>query len=489
VAFHFEEGRAYEPSVRHLLLAAENAAARFAYRDSIQLLQHALELVPKVASDSSAELELEILELIGDSHYALGAMSDSAKAYEAGASRAAEKGLKSAQVRALSCLVRPYGLIDPDRGLAVMAEAEQASRVLGDPLLLARTQMLAAGVRLLYNNWRKEDAQLCVSSYRTLVELNDSETPPYHNMIYAHVQALQGNYQEAFEIFETGIPKVGADTSLMAYFFALSGKTVALLRLGRFGELWQLVQAAKQTAEKNGNQPWMFNFRKAWLRTLAFDFDGARRLCDTIMSPDAEYPTAQPKAIAGVAAGYAELHRGQYDNAIKYFRQVEDPEMTPKFFLHWFWRMSAQLGLSNVWLSAGDLAKASGAADVFLESALSTEDPHVQTLAWEIKTRVEIAQQEWDAAANHLREALSIVERFEVPVAAWQVHSTAWDFYRHAKDEAAAERNRAFAETHILAIADSFTRDDPLRRSFLSAPPIRRVLDKTLTPMLAHGLV
>ena len=81
------------------------------------------------------------------------------------------------------------------------------------------------------------------------------------------------------------------------------------------------------------------------------------------------------------------------------------------------------------------------------------------------------------------------MERFEVPVAAWQVHSTAWDFYWHAKNDAVAERNRAVAEAHILAIADSFTRDDPLRRSFLSAPPVRRVLDKTLAPMLAHGLV
>jgi DNA-binding winged helix-turn-helix (wHTH) protein/tetratricopeptide (TPR) repeat protein len=490
VAFHFEEGRDYEPAIRYLLVAAESAASRFAYRDSIQVLQHAMELIPKISSSEvGAELELQILELIGDAYYALGSMSDSAKAYEEQASRAAQKGLKATQVRALSCLVRPYGLIDPDQGLAAMAEAEQVSRALGDPVLLARTQMLAAGIRLLYDTWRKEDAQLYISAHRALVSLNDSGTPPYHNMIYGHVQVLQGNYQEAFEIFEAGIPKVGTTTSLIAYFFGLSGKTVALLRLGRFGELWQLLQAGKRLAEKNGSEPWLFHFREAWLRTLAFDFDGARRLCDFIMRPDAEYPTEQPRAIAGVAAGYAELHCGHYDDAIEYFRRVRDPEITPKFFLHWFWRMTAQLGLSNVWLSSGNLAKASDEADAFLESALSTEDPHVQALAWEMKTRIAIAEQAWDAATNHLREALSLVERFEIPVAAWQVHSTAWDFYRHAKNEAAAERNRSLAERHILAISNSFTSDDPLRRSFLSAPPVRRVLDKAPVPALAHGVV
>jgi DNA-binding winged helix-turn-helix (wHTH) protein/tetratricopeptide (TPR) repeat protein len=487
VAFHFEEGRDYEPAVRHLLFAAENATSRFAYRDSIQILQQGVKLVPKVPSDVGAELELQILELIGDAHYVLGAMSDSAKAYEVEASRAAQTGLRSAQVRALSGLVRPYGLIDPDRGLTAIAEAEQVSRALGDALLLARTQMLAAGIRLLYNAWRREDAQLCVSAHRALVDLNDTATPVYHNMIYAHVLVLQGNYQEAFEIFETGIPKLGSTTGLMAYFFALSGKTIAFLRLGRFGELSQLLQEGKQMAEKNGNEPWLFNFREAWLRTLVFDFDGARRLCDLIMRPDAEYPTGQPKTIARVAAGYAELDRGRYDSATEYFRQVRDPATTPKFFLHWFWRMTAQLGLSNVWLASGHLAKAHDEADAFLESTLSTADPHVQALAWEMKTRIAIAEGEWKAAADHLREALSIVERFVVPVAAWQVHATAWDFYRHAKNDAAAESNRASAEAHILAIANSFIGDDPLRRSFLSAPSARRVLDKAPTTALAQG--
>ena len=82
---------------------------------------------------------------------------------------------------------------------------------------------------------------------------------------------------------------------------------------------------------------------------------------------------------------------------------------------------------------------------------------------------------------------LGFTSMFVVPVAAWQVHATGWDLYRHAKNEAAAESNRALAETHILAIANSFMSDDPLRRSFLSASPVRRVLDKAPTTALAQG--
>src|SRR5262245_52778855 len=99
--------------------------------------------------------------------------------------------------------------------------------------------------------------------------------------------------------------------------------------------------------------------------------------------------------------------------------------------------MTAQLGLSKVWLASGNREKARSEADAFLASALSTADPHVQVLAWEMQTRIAIAEQAWEAAANHLRAALSIVDRCEVPVAAWQVHATAWDVYRQAQHAAA----------------------------------------------------
>src|SRR5260370_34086081 len=85
-------------------------------------------------------------------------------------------------------------------------------------------------------------------------------------------------------------------------------------------------------------------------------------------------------------------------------------------------------------------------------------------------------------AADHLLEALSIVESFAVPVAAWQVHATAWDLYRHAKNDVAAQRNPPSAEAHILVTATSFPSDDPLRRSYLSAPPVRLVRDHAQPP-------
>src|SRR5215467_4033560 len=44
LASHFEGGHDYEQAIRYLILASENAAGRFAYRDSLDILRHALEL-------------------------------------------------------------------------------------------------------------------------------------------------------------------------------------------------------------------------------------------------------------------------------------------------------------------------------------------------------------------------------------------------------------------------------------------------------------
>jgi tetratricopeptide (TPR) repeat protein len=410
LAVHFEEGRDYEQAITYLKLAAEIAARRFAYRDSIDLLQHALELASKLAHRAGAERQIRILEFIGDAHYAQGAMEESAKAYSAGVARATEVNLKAARVGALANLMQPFGLIDADRGLAALQEAEELSRNVDDPTLVARTQMLAASCRLLYATWRKEDADLCASAHQNLSALGDSSTPSYHRVMYAYVRALQGSCKEALEIADTFNPTEGKTTSLSAYLAALGARTVALLRLGRFGEALQIVRTGQEMAEKNGSNPWLLNFREAWLRTLALDFEGVLRLCEFIMRPGAEYPTSQPKAIASVAAGYAELDRGRFDEALEYFRQVRDPQRTPKFFLHWFWRMTAQLGLSNVWLESGNIANARLEADAFLQSALSTADPHVQALAWEMNTRVAMAEENWKSAEEGVHNGLAIVE-------------------------------------------------------------------------------
>ena len=136
----------------------------------------------------------------------------------------------------------------------------------------------------------------------------------------------------------------------------------------------------------------------------------------------------------------------------------------------------AQLESSNAWLLSGNIVNARTAADGFLKSALSTVDPYLQALAWDLKTRVAIADSDLQGARESIQQALAIVDKFEILVAAWQVYATARELYQRVKEHKTAETNRERAETCILKIANSFAPDEPLRTTFLTAPPFRLIL-------------
>jgi DNA-binding winged helix-turn-helix (wHTH) protein/tetratricopeptide (TPR) repeat protein len=101
LALHFEEGRDYERAARYLMVAAQNATRRCAHGEAIAVLEHARELLLKIAKDRAREVNLQILERIGNSYYALGDMEQSAAMYNSMATRAAEAGLLGAQTSAL----------------------------------------------------------------------------------------------------------------------------------------------------------------------------------------------------------------------------------------------------------------------------------------------------------------------------------------------------------------------------------------------------
>jgi hypothetical protein len=87
-----------------------------------------------------------------------------------------------------------------------------------------------------------------------------------------------------------------------------------------------------------------------------------------------------------------------------------------------------------------------------------------------------MAEDDWAAAREHIQRAIAIVEQFEILVAAWQSYGTAWQLYRHDKENKIAETHRQCAEDCILKIANSFEADEPLRATFLAASPVRDIL-------------
>jgi len=492
LALHFEGGYDYEQAIRYLILAAENAVGRFAYRDCLEILRHAHELVLKLAPAVRAEIEVRIFEFMGDAHFALGALAESAQMYAAAAARAQQADLKAAQMHALTSAMYPLGFIGPERGVAALDEAVKISTSCNDPGRLALTQMLASGFRLVFDSWSQTQAELCTSAYEALLALDSSALDPYQRVVYAHILMLKGSYAPALELCERAVSEASAAAAgqvvnFLAHFGALSAEIVIFLRTGQLGKVLQIARAGRTSPDENLSLYWLLTLREAMLRVIAFDFEGARVLCQSARNVrGGEFPDAQYYAIDQIAAGNIALQQGKYSVAAEHFRLVQDLDVHTKFFMHWEWRMTAQLELSNTWLLSGNIVSARTAADGFLESALSTSDPHLQTLGWELQARVALGENDLQRARACIQQALTIVDKFEVRVAAWQVYGTGWQLHRRAKEYKVAETHRERAESCILKIANSFAPDEPLRATLMSAAPVRLILREKL--MTKHVL-
>jgi DNA-binding winged helix-turn-helix (wHTH) protein/tetratricopeptide (TPR) repeat protein len=476
LALHFECGRNYEQAIHYLVLGAKNATGRFAYRDSIEILRHGLELAAKLSPALRDELEVPILESLGGAYFALGALGESAQAYTATARRAQQAGLKEAQLRALIAAMYPLGFIDPAQGLAAMEEAVKISRSVNDPARLAQTEMIASGCRLVFDTWSKADAELCRASYEAAVRLDPSGLNAYQRVVYAHILLLEGRYHEAIELSEGGVPPADPSVSMMAHFGALSVKTSSLLRMGQLGKALQITRAGRARPEENLARYWLLSFREAWLHIVAFDFDGARQICQSTGKVGGEHPDGQGYTIDQMAAGYAAFHSENYAQAIEHFRNAEATPTGTMFFLNWAWRMMAQLQLIHVLLRSGDVLQARAEGDRCLEPMLSVGDPQMLALAWETKAQLALAQNDLAEARDCVQRAIKFVDKFEILVTAWKVFATAWQVYHQAKEDKLATTYRERAESCILTIADSFESDEPLRATFLAGAPIRRIL-------------
>jgi DNA-binding winged helix-turn-helix (wHTH) protein/tetratricopeptide (TPR) repeat protein len=473
LVMHFEEGRGYERAIYWLMVMAEAAARRFAHRESIQLLQRGLALVSKLPTNDRLKSELQLLERLGDGHYALGEMAESVSMYGRQAEAAERVALPVQQAQALMCQAVPLGLLDPDRAISTLVYAGSVCESWPDEILRRRIRCMSSVWQLMYRTW--ENASLeTYTSIRSSVELPITPHMTEHEQMFClYVPCLLGHYAEAAD----AAGRLARETaSLMGYLGASGVITLAQLFLGRLGNALEIIREARSKAEKNGYDSWLFVFREAWLRTIVFDFEGAKQLCDSIIQNYGDVPPGQPMTIARLAAGYIDLEAGRYGEALRHFADVSDPTVTPKFFLYWYWRLQAQLARVEVMLAANELAEARSEVSRLLTNTLKTAEPTLRVRVWDIDARVAIALGELEQARASIHEALAITRGFQVPLAAWRAHATASELAKRDSDASTAEKHRDLAREGIHALASDLGGRGPLLASLLGASAVRSVL-------------
>jgi hypothetical protein len=489
LAHHFEAGADGARAVQYLRLAADTAGQRYAHREAAAMLQHALDVLRTLPEAERAVSEIEILEQLAAMYVGLFDMR-AIDTYEALGARAAHVGLLDVEVRALLGLAWPLARISAQRCLDVVARALRLSAGQGDPLLRARTRMRCLFLRVWAGGWNPQDVDECGQALAEIRQAHDHRVLAPHLLDYSVLQwwssASRDAYRNTVESL-TILREGGAETPSLspAYWQSEIILPWGLLLLGEWGEALREVRTRITMLEKNGDdhRAQAMRLYLAWIHLHAMDFPGVLAICASIFPALGDPAVTSGLRICRVLAGVAETALGHHARALEHLVTARE-EMDRQMVLRdWYWRMPLEAALTDLWLAQGDLAQARPQAERFLQVTLATAERTWQALAWDANTRVAMAASSMARAHECLANALSTMEGFEVPLAAWRVHATAAALYAGPGNRVAVERHCAHSRATILRLANSLAAEEPLRTTFLSAPAVAHILGDARTTM------
>jgi hypothetical protein len=218
---------------------------------------------------------------------------------------------------------------------------------------------------------------------------------------------------------------------------------------------------------------------RAWIQLHAMDFAGVLRTCEPMVALTGNFTGNYLHRFSHVFAGCAEVALGNYDRALGDLLGARDQMNSQKIMMDWYYRMPLELALTEVWLGKEDLIRARQEAEQFLNDATATAERTWQAKAWEVNARVAMAESDLTRAKDCVSRALGTIEGFEVPLASWRVHATAAEVSQRAGDTESSERHREISRVAILKLANSLAPEDPLRKTFLSALAVSKILAET----------
>jgi hypothetical protein len=130
--------------------------------------------------------------------------------------------------------------------------------------------------------------------------------------------------------------------------------------------------------------------------------------------------------------------------------------------------------LAKLWISQGDPARAGSHSKNLLALAAGGGQATWRALAHEVAAHIAMCQCDLPRAREHITEAISIVEGFEIPVAAWRVQVLAAKFFESAGANASAQHYRELAEAATLRLEGSLPPGHAFRKSARLGPKLRR---------------
>jgi DNA-binding winged helix-turn-helix (wHTH) protein/tetratricopeptide (TPR) repeat protein len=494
LAANFEQGEDWPRAVKYLRLAADRGRRRFAYGEAVATLQHAAELVSRIPERDRVICEMGVLEQLAACYVLIWKAESAVGIYRKMVALANRCGLIDAEIDALLDMSVPASWISTQLLIETVDRALRLSDSKEDPVARARIQVTCFAWRAISGCWRPQDAESCRNAVKQVEREGDPPAIAESRLQYGLVQWRASRYTEARRnLVESTAILLGQDdrAPLLAVRHHLGYGIQVVIRTlwlgGEWGQALKEITAATALFAKNEDPAEKAMLIKlGWIHLSAMDLAGVAAMCESM---PASFVLGSTNRERNVLRGMAEAGLGNHDRALELLNTVrKDMECQPLTF-DWYFKLPLQEALTELWLKKGDFFAARKEAESFLDAALATDERTYQGLAWEANARVAMALQDWKRAEQCVAKALTAIQGYDVPLAAWRVHGTASEVYARKGDASPAEEHQELSRATILRLANSLPPEEPLREIFLSAPMVRKILDRERTSKLVPQAV
>ena len=500
---HFAVARDWPKALEYLRVALHTAQKRFAYRESLAILDLADKLAVNLPDEQRSMTSLDLLEWRA-SLYAAGYDPRAEQSYALLVKEAERFGLVDLQAQALLGLALTVSWRAQDESFEIVEIALKVSQAQTNLQSRAMTRMSCYQRRLWVRGWSSADIQDCDVALSALRAGDDALKTAWGLIEYSVICLMSSRYREGREsiqanyltIFENVDARRRFDVARGSWMIRL-GMTWTSLFLGEFGKSFEEFKFGIEMFRKNGNY-YASRKLKIFSLTLSFfarDFDAVIETCKQLNAqqdmPDTDEDGARDgllpdeRRMCVVLSGLAYMELGNQAMALACLVEADQAMDVRPITFDWYWRLAVAWGLVGVALMRGDEVEANQCAQRFIQLAQQTDEHTWHALAWEAMARVRLFQGDAANAKACIHEAREASVGYETPLADWRINCTAASIHELAGEPELATVHRRLGIEMQQELANSLPKGHRLRLAFERSERVNDVMKPESVDLLS----
>jgi DNA-binding winged helix-turn-helix (wHTH) protein/tetratricopeptide (TPR) repeat protein len=477
LAHHFEESGSWDRAVKHLRISADIANNRFAHREAVSILRHALTVAEKLPPSQNRPLQVGVLRSLCAILEA--DLDDRAmESFELLAEKTEQYGLIEEHVRTLNDMAGFVARSDNQRCIQILNRAIELAPQILDPVLRTRELATSHINRIVLRGWSKVDEAECrrwIDQARP--QISSRELAPLL-LQFSWVLVHLSRYREALAVAEEALVNFDAYYRGQRNSLGYLAKQFALEFLGEWGRALQWSEELAALMNKTGYPARAASFMmiRARICIHADALVAAQSFLDSVLPLCLESKLVPliRSCHAWIALSSARL--GDVDRAMDLLVMLDEDLSRLPLPADITFRPVLEWGFVEAFLAVGNMVMADLHHQRWVAAAERIGEVTWQGLAWEAGVRIALAKNDTSEAKLRLSCALSAIKGYEAPLAAWKIHASAAEVEGLLANNLGAEHHRHLSATILLALAQSLSETDPTRNALLTSPWAKRVL-------------